>query len=135
MEIDFDELFGIKSKETNMGVPSEGFDPRTHFDVDIEKKFGFDVREKCEFKQDEAGLLHSEDDEPAVVCDNGYKIWYKHGKIHRDDDKPAMINPDSTTSWFKDGILHREGNKPAIEYNNKCYEWWEEGERKKTICK
>lgn len=31
------------------------------------------------------GLLHSDNDEPAILHKNGNKFWYKNGKIHREN--------------------------------------------------
>jgi len=80
------------------------------------------------------GLLHSYNDEPAVI--NGdYQNWYKDGKLHRDGDKPAIICTeikdgivDTYRVWYKNGLRHREGDLPAYIRNNKR-EWWVNGKR------
>jgi len=41
--------------------------------------------------KDEAGKLHR-DDAPAMIYNNGTKIWYQHGKRHRTDG-PAVTAP------------------------------------------
>ena len=47
----------------------------------------------------EAGNLHSFNDEPAIdTC--GIKKWYKNGVLHRDNDKPAVISNDYA-GWKK----------------------------------
>jgi hypothetical protein len=50
----------------------------------------------------EAGLLHREDDLPAVEYATGTKQWYKNGKRHREDG-PACEYPDGTKCWFING--------------------------------
>lgn len=69
------------------------------------------------------GLFHSIDDEPAVICTDGSRLWYKHGKLHR-DELPAFIerntlytddNDDELTAeWYLDGVLHRNRDLPAV---------------------
>ncbi len=36
------------------------------------------------------GQLNSYKDEPAIVYQNGDKVWYRDGNVHRDNDKPAV---------------------------------------------
>jgi len=73
------------------------------------------------------GLLHSYDDEPAIVADNGtYKVWYKQGKIHREGDLPAITRNEIYQEWYKEGELHRDGDLPAIQGNN-MREWYKNG--------
>jgi hypothetical protein len=75
------------------------------------------------------GLLHSYQDEPAIVADNGtYKVWYKQGKIHRDNDLPAISRNESYQEWYKDGELHRDGDLPAIIGSDNHQEWYVNGE-------
>jgi len=37
------------------------------------------------------GIIHSRNDEPAVIYPSGDKEWYRYGKLHRDGDEPAVI--------------------------------------------
>ncbi len=60
------------------------------------------------------GVLHSEDDKPAVIYQDGDLRWFKDGYLHREDDKPAVVNQDGYLRWYKDGKLHREDDKPAV---------------------
>jgi len=60
------------------------------------------------------GLLHSRNDETAIICSNGDQQWYKDGLLHRDDDKPAIIYGSGDKSWYRNGDLHRDNDKPAI---------------------
>ena len=53
-----------------------------------------------------------------------YIISEKNGKLHSYDDKPAVIYEDGTREWVKEGKTHRENGKPAIIYggtNHKKY--------------
>jgi antitoxin component YwqK of YwqJK toxin-antitoxin module len=70
------------------------------------------------------GLLHSFNDEPAIINDI-YKLWYKDGKIHRENDLSALVNLEqSIQKWYKNGKIHREGDLPAV-INVKCdLQWW-----------
>lgn len=68
-------------------------------------------------------LLHSDNDSPAIIYQNGTKIWYKNGYIHRDNG-PAIICSDGRKEWWKNGLRHRDDNLPAIEMANGRHEWW-----------
>ena len=75
------------------------------------------------------GLLHSYDDSPAVVADNGtYKVWYKQGKIHREGDLPAITRNEQYQEWYRYGELHRDGDLPAIIGSDNHQEWYKNGE-------
>ena len=50
------------------------------------------------------GLLHRDNDLPAIVYTNGTKEWYKNDKPHRDNDQPAIIRANGTKYWFKNGV-------------------------------
>jgi hypothetical protein len=54
------------------------------------------------------GLLHSFNDIPAIIKNNGNQCWYKNGKLHRDNDLPAVIWYDGSQEWYKNGQLHIE---------------------------
>jgi hypothetical protein len=43
------------------------------------------------------------------------KHWYKNGLIHRENDKPAIEWSNGRKEWWINGKLHRENDKPAIE--------------------
>lgn len=34
------------------------------------------------------GLLHRDGDEPAIICANGTRYWYKHGKLQPEPKQP-----------------------------------------------
>lgn len=53
--------------------------------------------------RDEKGLLHRDNDQPAVVHPDGAKAWFRHGKLHRDVG-PAYIDPTTgAQQWWIDG--------------------------------
>jgi hypothetical protein len=54
------------------------------------------------FNEDRIGRLHSREDNPAVIHENGTKIWMKHGVVHRDNG-PAVIYPSGAELWCVDG--------------------------------
>jgi len=54
-----------------------------------------------------AGELHRENDLPAVIFENGTKVWYKNGKRHRENDLPSVIFEDGGKSWWTNGKLIR----------------------------
>jgi len=49
-------------------------------------------------------IHHSFDDEPAIICDDGAKFWFKDGLIHRDNNLPARIWSDGNYTFYKNGI-------------------------------
>lgn len=62
------------------------------------------------------GLLHNENDLPAVITGNGdtilVKFWYQNGDLHRDNDLPAAIFYDENEvvirqEWYQNGVLIR----------------------------
>ena len=73
------------------------------------------------------GLLHSFDDQPAIIFYT-QKIWYRDGKVHRDGDLPAHITDDFGKKWFKNGLAHRDGDLPAL-IEGAVQAWYKNGER------
>jgi hypothetical protein len=59
--------------------------------------------------------------------DKGTFFWKKNGLLHRDNDKPALITPDGVVYWYKDGKQHRDGDKPAIIYPNGFVLYYKDG--------
>ena len=72
----------------------------------------------------EYSRLHREGDEPAIICENGSKIWYKNGQLHREGDLPAYIDANGNKYWFKNGQYHREGDLPAYIDVNGSKKWY-----------
>lgn len=71
------------------------------------------------------GLLHSYNDEPAVVFPDNTKMWFTNGILHRLTG-PAVIVGDVYEEWHRYGILHRD-NGPALVYMNGHKEWYKDG--------
>jgi hypothetical protein len=47
--------------------------------------------------------LHSVNDKPAIVRDDGTLEWFRHGVRHRDSDA-AVKRADGTEEWWIDGV-------------------------------
>jgi hypothetical protein len=56
------------------------------------------------------------------------KYWHKNGLIHRENDKPAIEYPSKNKEWWINGLRHRENDKPAVEWKNGYKQWWINGE-------
>lgn len=81
------------------------------------------------------GILHSVNDQPAVVFADGTKIWYRYGHIHRDNDLPAIERGNELHEWWQNNRRHRLKG-PAVVKNrdgegNELIqkEWYIHGER------
>jgi len=77
-------------------------------------------KDGCTYKN---GVLHSYDDQPALVTEKE-KIWYLNGERHRDCDLPAVIEKDGTKQWWRYGKLHRDDGKAAIIYTDYDESLW-----------
>jgi protein associated with RNAse G/E len=91
-------------------------------------------RKGTESWYNEDGLLHREDDKPAIIYHNGDKCWCRNGKLHRDGDKPAeVLNTIKVKTWYRDGQRHRDDRKPAVirhtEEDGIIEEYWINGVR------
>ena len=53
----------------------------------------------------------------------GIQHWYFNGKLHRDNDKPAIVGSDRYKVWYLNGKCHREYG-PARIWPNESKEWW-----------
>ena len=73
-------------------------------------------------------LLHSFDDEPAMIRNNGDKSWYKDGNPHRDGDLPAFIGGDGLEiHYYKNGKFGRDNDLPAIIGANEEKRYYKNG--------
>ena len=63
--------------------------------------------------------LHSFDDNPSVVYNNGTKEWHFYGSLNR-DEFPAIEYANGDKEYWNLGRRHRE-NGPAVIYGNKQY--------------
>ena len=72
------------------------------------------------------GQLHRDNDEPAVIFDDGERGWYQQGKRHRDNG-PAVISNTGSSAYYQFGKLHRiDGPAMINEFANRT-EWWVNG--------
>ena len=60
------------------------------------------------------GVLHSFNDQPAVIGHDGAQFWYQHGQLHRDHDLPAIVGLDGYQAWCQHGQGHRDNDKPVL---------------------
>lgn len=72
------------------------------------------------------GCLHSIDDIPSMVINDGEEQhWHTHGLRHRDGG-PAIINAIGKQVWYKLDSVHRSDG-PAKIYPDGTEEFWWEG--------
>lgn len=79
------------------------------------------------------GVLHRQNDHPAIVRSNGDEEWWTEGKKHRDNDLPADVRADGTLKWYVNGLLHRTDG-PAVKYPDGTFIWYEYGKILKYYC-
>lgn len=73
------------------------------------------------------GLLHRENDLPAVIHADGTREWYKDGQRHRDHDLPAIIHSNGKQMWYLNGLKHRDNDGPSVVYPNGTQKWYYKG--------
>jgi antitoxin component YwqK of YwqJK toxin-antitoxin module len=74
------------------------------------------------------GLLHSVNDKPSLIDDEGNKFWHKDGRLHRDNIDLPYIEMSNGDKYYK---LNYEGDYKIInhlheEWFNKDNEWHKE---------
>jgi hypothetical protein len=78
------------------------------------------------------GQLHSFEDHPAVILDDGLEFqWWKHGVRHRDPlNGPARIicsgMPPYTEIYFVNGHMHRSDGPSMIMHGIEKWYMWDE---------
>jgi hypothetical protein len=55
--------------------------------------------------------------------------YYKNGLLHRDEDLPAIEYANGEKHYYKNGFLHRDFNLPAIERMVGLNEYYQNGIR------
>ncbi len=65
------------------------------------------------------------DDGPAVLYENGTKVWYRHGELHRDDG-PAVEWFNGAKTWCQHGVYHRVGG-PSWVMEDGSLAWYLDG--------
>jgi hypothetical protein len=71
-----------------------------------------DIRPYANMWTNEDGQAHRENGLPAVVYENGLRIWYHHGQKHRDRGLPAEEWPGGHKEWWEHGVYLRENDEP-----------------------
>ncbi len=81
------------------------------------------------YEKDGQFILHSFNDEPAVVSVGGYeKYWLEDGLLHRENGPAitkACISGDDKY-YYQANVLHREDG-PAMEFTNGAKQYWKHG--------
>lgn len=78
------------------------------------------------------GLLHREEDLPAVTTSRGDKMWATRGAIHRpaQPHEPAVQTSFGECMWTNAaGQLHRDGDLAAVIAPSYYQEWYQHGQR------
>lgn len=71
------------------------------------------------------GVLHTEDNIPTIIKQNGDKYYYKLGILHRENG-PAIIKHNGDKHYYQLGFLHNEDG-PAIQLSNGDNKWYKYG--------
>lgn len=75
------------------------------------------------------GLLSRGGGEPAIIYNYGRMEYYLNGVKHRDGDLPTTIFPNGTQKYSLNGMVGREGDKPAIVRGDGTLEYFKNGKR------
>ena len=62
------------------------------------------------------------DDGPALIYNDGTKVWMVHGLIHRDGG-PAVIWVDGSEAWYQYDMRHREDGPAYIDVDDQTADW------------
>jgi hypothetical protein len=105
-----------------------GLTPNTRDELDYElKPHGNGTREEWRLN----GALHSVNDEPAVVIDNGTELmWYTHGQRHRNNGPAWVKGERGSFLWYKTGELHRTDGPAIVTLN--AQQWYQHGKMHNT---
>lgn len=71
------------------------------------------------------GVLHTEDNIPTIIKQNGDKYYYKLGILHRENG-PAIIKHNGDKHYYQLGFLHNDDG-PAIQLSNGVNKWYKYG--------
>jgi hypothetical protein len=125
----FYELTNILISNCADDLPSSVIDKAKKYKIEYYENGSYRVQTpKLIASYDKDDKLHSEDDLPAAIYQNGDKFWYKHGKINRDGDLPAAILHDGETmQWYQDNLIHRDNDLPAIVGTDGFKQWRKHG--------
>lgn len=73
------------------------------------------------------GLIHRDNDDPAIINTDGSQYWYCNGKLHRSCDNPAIIDRLNQKYWYYNGQLHRDSG-PAVITEDNTHIWYQNGQ-------
>lgn len=59
--------------------------------------------------------------------DTGDMITYLNGMVHSRNDSPAIVTNNGCSMWFFEGKLHRDVGPAFINYSTGIKEWWTHG--------
>lgn len=62
-----------------------------------------------------------EEESSKQVDSKGNTRWYKNGVLHRDNDLPAVIYKIKIREWWKNGQLHRDKKPACIAFGLKVW--------------
>jgi hypothetical protein len=60
-------------------------------------------------------------DDTTITTYSNRTEYTVNGELHRDNDEPAVIFNDGTQAWFKNGKLYRDNSLPALIRHGKLY--------------
>jgi hypothetical protein len=75
------------------------------------------------------GIIHRDNNKPAVIYECGLKKWYYNGKLHRKHGLPAVRHIGYIEKWYANGNLDCEHDEPSVKiyklsadsYDNEYY--------------
>lgn len=72
------------------------------------------------------GKLHSFYDEPSVINEYGDMAWHKNGVLHRDNNMPAIIYADGEIEWYIYGMryVYDYTNVPKVKLPLRDIQYW-----------
>ena len=62
------------------------------------------------------GVIHRDNDLPAIITYDGSQFWCQNGMIHRDNDLPAIIFADGIKVWMQNGEITQKTVRPSVMY-------------------
>jgi len=72
------------------------------------------------------GALHSVNDEPAVIINDGDELmWYTHGLRNRDGGPAWVQGERGVFMWYNAGQLHRKDGPALVSVHSQ--QWYEHG--------
>jgi len=120
------EFFHVFSDQIDWKRIEENYDK--HMTTEFSREFQEHLTLKAHYKN---GVIHRDDDLPAVLHKNGTLFWLKDGKTHRKGG-PAVLFKDGETQWYQKNKLHR-WIKPAVECKDGTKAWFRHGKKHRWL--